>query len=408
MSGEGHMSIASQPGGRNGGSSWINDPKTRSIVFQVALVVLVVALVAWLANNTMTNMARLGTRFSYSYLGENAGYPISPALIEYSVSASSYGRALVVGLLNTLLAAGIGLVLATILGFIIGIARLSSNWLIAKIAQVYIEIFRNIPPVLQLMFWYALMRTPMPDPKNSFVFFNVAFLNKRGLYLPSPNFGDGSILILLALLVAIAVTVYLVRRARKLQAETGRRPRVIFLSLALLIGLPVIAFLAAGMPITANIPVHAGFNIGPTTGPNAVLTLGPELIGIVFGLSIYTAAFIAEIVRGGILSISHGQTEAARALGLTNGQNLRLVTVPQAVRVIIPPLTNQYLNLTKNTSLGHFIGYADLTLVNETAMNQSQHTIEGMSIVMLIYLVISIITSILMNWFNKRVALVER
>jgi len=402
------MTMATGSGGRNGGTSWINDPKIRSIVFQATLVVLVLALFAWLANNTVNNMAKLGTKFSYSYLGDNAGYPISPAMIYYSISDSSYGRALVVGLLNTLLAAVIGLVLATILGFIIGMARLSSNWLIAKIAQIYVEIFRNVPLVLQLLFWYALMRLPMPDPKNSFTFLDIAFLNKRGLYLPSLNFGSGAVLILIAFVAAIAAIVYLVKRAQKLQAETGRRPRVLLLSLALLFGLPLIAYFVTGMPVTANIPIHSGFNVGPTTGPNAVLTLGPEFIGMIFGLTIYTAAFIAEIVRGGIRSISHGQSEAARALGMSTGQNLRLVTVPQAVRVIIPPMTNQFLNLTKNTSLGHFIGYADLTLVNETAMNQSNHTIEGMSIVMLIYLVISIAVSLLMNWFNKRVALVER
>ncbi|MDQ0468333.1 general L-amino acid transport system permease protein [Labrys wisconsinensis] len=357
---------------------------------------------AWLIHNTITNMARSHLTSGFDYLAQVAGFPISQRPIDYVVGVSSYGRALAVGMLNTLIVAAIGIVLTTILGFTVGIARLSSNWLIARIATVYVETIRNIPLLLQLLFWYTVLRLPMPVPKQSFNIADSIFINQRGFYFPAPHWGDAAVLSAVALIVGVAATAFYVRWANRRQEATGRRPPVLIVALALVVGLPALVFVLSGSPVTLDYPALKGFNIAGGA------TVGPEFFALVLGLVIYTASFIAEIVRGGIRAVSYGQTEAARALGLPSGKTLRLVVIPQAIRVIIPPLTNQYLNLTKNSSLAHFIGFPDLVLVNETVMNQTNRSIEGIAIVMSIYLIISLVTAAFMNWFNKRVALVER
>ena len=396
------MSTVVDTGAGERPTSWFNDPKVRSLTFQIVLAVVVGGFIAWLVNNTITNMRNQGVASGYDYLKQVAGFPISQTPIEYIVSASSYGRALVIGFINTLIVATLGVILATLLGFTIGIARLSSNWLIAKIAMVYVETIRNIPLLLQLLFWYAILVRPLPPVKQSINLGDTIFINQRGIFYPGVAWGWDALATVLALLVGIIAAIIYFRRALRTQVETGHRPATLLPILAMVVGLPLLVGFIGGFSVTLSYPILKPFNV---TGGS---TVGPELFALLTGIVIYTASFIAEIVRGGIRSVSHGQTEAARALGVSGGQNLRLVVVPQAIRVIIPPLTNQYLNLTKNTSLAHFVGYPDLVLVNETVMNQTNRSVEGIALIMTTYVIISLLTAAFMNWFNKRVALVER
>ncbi len=381
--------------------SFINDPKVRGMVFQAVVVILLVASVWWIVNNVIDNLQRLHIASGFGYLKSRAGFDISVSAIPYT-SDDTYGRAIVVGLINTLIVAVAGIITATIIGFIIGIGRLSRNWLIRKICTVYVEIFRNIPPLLVIFFWYSGVLAVLPVVRESIGLPFGSFLNQRGFYLPRAIWGDGSWLIFVALLVGIAMAWFVARTARQRQMATGQQFPVFWTSLALIVGLPLLAYVLSGFPLTFDFPKQSTFNL---TGG---FHIGPEFLSLYLALSCYTAAFIAEIVRAGILGVSKGQTEAAGALGLRPGSILRLVVVPQAMRIVIPPLTSQYLNLTKNSSLAIAIAYPDLTATAGTVLNQTGQAVENVLIMMVVYLVISLVTSAVMNVVNARMALVER
>lgn len=381
--------------------SFINDPKIRGIFFQVLVVLLLVAGVWWIAHNVIDNLTRLRIASGFGFLKGRAGFDISESAIAYS-SDSTYGRAILVGLINTLIVAIVGIITATIIGFVIGIGRLSQNWLIRKICTVYVEVFRNIPPLLVIFFWYSGVLAVLPAPRDSIGLPFGSFLNQRGFYFPRAVWGDGSWLIFVALLVGIAMAWFVARKARQRQMATGQQFPVFWTSTALIVGLPLLAYALSGFPLSFDYPKQSTFNL---TGGFQVR---PEFLSLYLALSCYTAAFIAEIVRAGIRGVSAGQTEAAGALGLRSGSILRLVVVPQAMRIVIPPLTSQYLNLTKNSSLAIAIGYPDLTATAGTVLNQTGQAVEGVVIMMVIYLAISLLTSLVMNWFNAKMALVER
>ncbi|RUV16980.1 amino acid ABC transporter permease [Mesorhizobium sp. M7A.F.Ca.MR.245.00.0.0] len=381
--------------------SFINDPKIRGIFFQVLVVVLLVAGVWWIAHNVIDNLTRLRIASGFGFLKGRAGFDISESAIAYS-SDSTYGRAILVGLINTVIVAIVGIITATIIGFVIGIGRLSQNWLIRKICTVYVEVFRNIPPLLVIFFWYSGVLAVLPAPRDSIGLPFGSFLNQRGFYFPRAVWGDGSWLIFVALLVGIAMAWFVARKARQRQMATGQQFPVFWTSTALIAGLPLLAYALSGFPLSFDYPKQSTFNL---TGGFQVR---PEFLSLYLALSCYTAAFIAEIVRAGIRGVSAGQTEAAGALGLRSGSILRLVVVPQAMRIVIPPLTSQYLNLTKNSSLAIAIGYPDLTATAGTVLNQTGQAVEGVVIMMVIYLAISLLTSLVMNWFNAKMALVER
>jgi general L-amino acid transport system permease protein len=386
---------------RPGGSVW-TDPKVRAWLFQILAVIAVVALGWFLFDNTQTNLEKRGITSGFSFLNNSAGFGIAQHLIDYNES-NSYGRVFVVGLLNTLLVSVIGIVFATLLGFLLGVARLSPNWLVSKLAAVYIETFRNIPPLLQIFFWYFAVMLSLPGPRQSLGVGDAFFLNSRGLYMPAPSPTDSFALFAGALIVAIICVVLLSRWSKARFEATGQLFPVSLGAIPLLIGLPCLAILLGGNPLQWSVPELTGFNF------RGGWVLIPELMALTLALTIYTAAFIAENVRSGIMAVSHGQTEAARSLGLPAGKTLRLVIIPQALRVIIPPLTSQYLNLAKNSSLAAGIGYPDMvSLFAGTVLNQTGQAIEVIAITMSVYLAISISISMLMNWYNKRIALIER
>jgi general L-amino acid transport system permease protein len=379
-----------------------NDPKFRSIAYQFVLCAVVGFLAYGATRNAIDNLARAQIASGFGFWNTTAGFDISQTLIEYSARGSTYGRAFWVGLLNTLLVAGLGIIFATILGFIIGISRLSSNWLLSKVAGGYVETIRNLPLLLQLLFWYNAVLKALPDIRDSIVVGGV-FLNNRGLFLPEPIFKSGFGAVAIATFVGIAGSIAFYLWARKRQERTGQQAPVFWVTLALVLGLPLAVFALAGFPLGFDFPKAGRFNIA---GGVEVL---PEFAALLFGLSVYTAAFIAEVVRAGILAVSRGQSEAAYSLGLRPRPTLRLIVVPQAMRVIIPPLTSQYLNLTKNSSLAVAIGYPDLVQVfTGTVLNQTGQAVEVVAITMLVYLVISLTTSLLMNIYNSRMALSER
>ena len=379
-----------------------NDPVVRSVVFQIVAIICIGGFFWYILDNTLTNMAKRGITTGFKFLNTEAGFGILMSLIEYDES-HSYGRTFVVGLLNTVLVSFLGIILATIIGFIIGIARLSNNWLIAKIATVYIEVLRNIPLLLQIFFWYIAVLQTLPALRQSIMLGDSFFLNNRGFYMPRPVFGDGFEFVTAAIIIAIVAIVYFRRWAHKRQDETGHQYHVFYISLGILIGLPLVIFLAVGMPLNFEIPKLSRFRF---EGGARII---PELMALLWALTMYTAAFIAEIVRSGIQAVSHGQSEAAHALGMRNGPTLRLVIIPQAMRVIIPPLTSQYLNLTKNSSLATAIGYPDLVSVfMGTTLNQTGQAVEVVAMTMAVYLTISLSISYVMNCYNRKVALVER
>ncbi|SMH59517.1 amino acid ABC transporter permease [Azospirillum agricola] len=385
-----------------GGSSFsLSDPTFRAVVYQL-LVVGAVVLVGWfLISNTLDNLARRSIATGYHFLEREASFGIGESMIDYSPK-DSYGRAFLVGVLNTLKVSVIGIVLATVLGTLVGVARLSSNWLIAKLASTFVEIVRNVPPLLQLFFWYALVSDSLPPVRNALNPVPGVFLSQRGLWVPSLSASPVWATMGIAFAVAVILTIFLNRWAKDRQARTGQIFPVGRAALGLLIGLPLIAYVAGGAPTALDMPRLAGFNfVGG-------MALSPEFFAILTGLTVYTSAFIAEVVRSGIVAVNWGQTEAARALGLPSGPTLRLVILPQALRVIVPPLTSQYLNLTKNSSLALAIGYPDLVSIANTTLNQTGQAIEGVTMIMGTYLTISLSISIFMNWYNKRIALVER
>lgn len=383
-----------------------NDPKIRNIAWQSVLLIAIGFLLYQGVSNAAENLARAKIASGFGFWNNTAGFAINQRLIEYS-EASTYGRAFWVGLINTLLVASIGCVLATFLGFTIGVARLSPNWIVNRLAMVYVEIVRNTPLLLQLFFWYNAVLKPLPNPRDSFALGGGILVNNRGLFLPDPVFGSGSWMVVGLFLVGIAGTLLFRSWAHKKQAQTGEQYPVAKIAVAAILGLPALAWLVLsftiGNPITFIFPTLRGFNLV------GGIQIFPEFAALLLGLVIYTAAFIGEIVRAGIQAVSRGQSEASYALGLRPSPTLNLVVIPQAMRVIIPPLTSQYLNLTKNSSLAVAIGYPDLVQVFAgTVLNQTGQAVEVIMITMAVYLTISLLTSFVMNIYNKRKALVER
>ncbi len=383
------------------GLDWLYNPKFRGIVSQLIVLALLGWGLYWIVANTQANLVKLNQNFGFDFLGKAAGFDLSTSLIEYS-SNSNFGRALLAGFYNTALISIVGIIFATILGFIVGVMRLSKNWVISSAATIYIEIIRNIPLLLQIFIWYALVLKPLPGVKAAFNFGDTVFISNRGIIAPYATFGDGAWIALAFLALALVGTWGFRRWSWKRQEATGQILPVWWISIAIIVAAPILGLLAAGWPVTWDYPQLAGFNF------KGGMTLVPEFIALFLALVIYTATFIAEIVRSGIIAVSHGQTEASHALGLSNGKTLRLVVIPQAMRIIIPPLTSQYLNLTKNSSLAVAIGYPDLMYAAGTVNNQSGKAIEVYSIALIVYLTTSLVTSLFMNWFNARMKLVER
>jgi general L-amino acid transport system permease protein len=380
--------------------SW-SDPLFRSVVWQTVIVGIVIAIGWYFIRNTADNLAARHIATGFAFLGRAAGIPIGESLLPYNPAVNTYGRALLIGVLNTLQVAVIGVVLATILGTLIGIGRLSRNWLLAKLTAFYVETLRDIPLLLQLLFWYTVLQG-LPGPKQSWHLGHVAFLSNRGMKLPELDWQPAHSWALLAFVVGLIGTLMWNRRAHRQQDVTGVRPAVWPVALALMIGLPVVVWALLGAPFQVELPVLRGFNF------QGGGTLSPEYFALMLGLVIYTASYIAEIVRSGIQAIPQGQWEAAGALGLGSGQVLRQIVLPQALRVIIPPMTSQYLNLTKNSSLAVAIGFQDIVSIANTTLNQTGQAIEGIAIIMAVYLTISLTISLFMNWYNARIALVER
>ena len=372
----------------------------RSLALQLLLVLGAALFIAFVVSNTTANLQRAGLSPGYGFLFDTSAFDINQRLIAYD-STHTYGKAFIVGALNTVLVAALGIVAATIVGFLAGVARLSGNFLVSRIVTVYVEFTRNVPLLLQIIFWWVILLA-LPRVRDSISIADTVFLNNRGVQLPAPMFEAAAIGILIALIVAIAATVVLARWARARQEATGEKFPAGWTGLGLIVGLPLIMYFIMGRPITFDVPVMGRFNL------QGGFSVTPELVALWIALSTYTGAFISEIVRAGILSVSKGQTEAAGALGLPPGLTLRKVILPQALRAIVPPLTSQYLNLTKNSSLAVAIGYQDLVSVGNTILNQSGQAIEVISLFMVIYLSLSLLTSTFMNWYNRRIALVER
>jgi len=378
-----------------------NDPRIRGVVWQILFVGIVLALVAFLIHNTLVNLRRQNIASGFGFLDREAAFGIGESLIAYS-PADTYARAFLVGLLNTLYVSALGIVLATVLGTFMGIARLSSNWLIRKLAQVYVETFRNIPLLLQLFFWWAMLRVSAPAPRQAWELLPGVLVSNRGFVFPVPTADPVHRWMLLALALGIAGAIGVSRWSKRRQALTGAQFPSGWVGAALIVGLPLLVFLAAGMPLDLDWPELKGFNF---VGGSAV---SPEFAALLIGLTVYTGSFIAEIVRAGILAVSWGQSEAASALGLRPGQRMRLIVLPQALRVIVPPMTSEYLSLTKNSSLAVAIGYPDLVSIANTTMNQTGQAVEGIAMIMAVYLAISLLISLFMNVYNRAVALVER
>ncbi|MCU1728461.1 amino acid ABC transporter permease [Pseudomonas sp. 7P_10.2_Bac1] len=380
----------------------LGDPRVRAWVFQIITVAVVVFVGWYLFHNTQTNLQHRGITSGFDFLERSAGFGIAQHLIHYTES-DSYARVFLIGLLNTLLVSVIGVVLATILGFIVGVARLSPNWMINKLATVYVEVFRNIPPLLQILFWYFAVFLTMPGPRNSHNFADTFYMSSRGLNMPAAIATPAFWPFVISVLLAIVAVVVMVRWANKRFEATGVLFHSFWAGLGLLLVIPGLCVLISGSPVHWEMPELKGFNF---VGGWVLI---PELLALTIALTVYTAAFIAEIVRSGIKSVSHGQTEAAASLGLRPGPTLRKVIIPQALRVIIPPLTSQYLNLVKNSSLAAGIGYPEMvSLFAGTVLNQTGQAIEVIAITMSVYLAISISISLLMNWYNTRIALIER
>ena len=377
------------------------DPDKRSILYQIGAACLFVFVAWYLISNTMANLERQSIATGFGFLNKEAAFEIGESLIEYS-AADRYARALGVGFINTLLVSFIGVVLTVILGTFLGIARLSKNWLINKCAAGYIELFQDIPVLLQLFFWYAFFYEMLPSPRDALSPFKGLFLCNRGLIFGIPQGHPAYKYMAIAVIIAVIVIFFIKKWAKKRQEQTGKTFPVFFTSMLLLIGFPFVCWLMGGTPTEMSVPVLKGFNF------KGGLTISPEFAALLLGLVLYTAAFVAEVVRAGIQSVAKGQTEAAMAIGLKPGHVLNLIILPQALRVIIPPLTSQMLNLTKNSSLAVAIGYPDFVSVAGTAINQTGQAIEGVMLIMIVYLIFSLSTSAFMNWYNKKMAIVER
>lgn len=385
---------------------WRNK-ETRGVIIQIFTMATVFGLVAWLISNAVSNLDALGKGFSYDFLSQPASYDIgfSP-FIEFT-SRHSHLTAYFVGLQNTLLVAVSGVVLATIVGFVLGVLRLSNNFLMNRMAYIYIELVRNVPVLLWILLVHGFIITSLPSPRDfrgtEGLEETIFFFSNRGFYVPAPEFQPLALAALIAFIGGIIGSIIYARRAKKLQEETGKISPVLFVSLGLIVGLPIIVFVLTGLPWEWSYPELKGFNF------SGGIALKPEFLALWLALSLYTSAFIAEIVRAGIQAVSHGQSEAAQALGLRNNRSLQLVIIPQALRVIVPPLTSQYLNLTKNSSLAIAIGYYDVVAtLGGITLNQTGREMECMIIVLMTYLVISLLISAFMNWYNRRIKLVER
>ena len=373
------------------------------MIIQILVVLGFFAAIAWLVGNVLTNFAALDKSFGFGFLWElPANYDINQTLIDYN-NQDTHARAALVGLINTGLVAIMGIVIATLLGFTLGAMRLSSNWLVARLAYCFVEFTRNVPVLLHILLWHGIIIHTLPHPRQALGLGDTFFLSNRGFYIPKPVFEEGSWVIFAAFAVAMVITILVRRHAKRVQDSTGRYIPALWIGAAVLLGLPAIACIAAGTPVSFEVPALRGFNF------QGGLTLIPELVALTWALGIYTAAFVAENVRSGILAVHKGQREAAESLGLRPNRVLSLVVLPQALRVIIPPLTSQYLNLTKNSSLAIAIGYMDLVAtLGGITLNQTGREMESMMLVMLIYLAISLVIAGLMNWFNQRAKLVER
>ncbi|MGG5810755.1 amino acid ABC transporter permease [Falsiroseomonas sp. CW058] len=379
--------------------SW-SDERLRGIVWQVIVVGLIGTVVWWLWSNTVHNLEVRRIATGFGFLTREAGLPIGEALVPYEPT-DTYLRALIVGVLNTLKVAVVGVILATLLGTAVGIARLSGNWLLSKIAGVYVEVIRDLPLLLQLLFWYTILQG-LPGPRQAINPVEGVFLSNRGMKLPWIEWTEAHWWSLAAMVAGIVLTFLYARVMRARQYADGQPRKVWPAAIALIIGLPLAVWAAFGAPFTPDIPALRGFNF------RGGVTVSPEYFALLIGLVTYTAGFIAEIVRAGILAVNQGQWEAAQALGLKRGEILRKIVLPQALRVIVPPMTSQYLNLTKNSSLAVAIGYQDIVSIANTTLNQTGQAIEGIAIIMLVYLTISLSISLFMNWYNARIALVER
>jgi general L-amino acid transport system permease protein len=379
-----------------------NDKEARSVIIQILTMALLVAFLAYIVSNAIANLEAIGKTFSFGFLNEPASYDINQTLIPYT-SRSTHFEAAIVGLLNTLLVAVCGIVLATILGFLLGVLRLSSNWMVNRMAYCFIEFTRNVPVLLHILLIHGIIVTSLPRPKQALDLGGTFFLSNRGFFAPSPQFEPAFWAVFIAFLLAIVFVIGFSRYAHKVQDQTGKHFPVFWISLGAIIGLPLIVFFIAGMPLTWQIPELKGFNYA------GGLVLRPEFLALWLALSYYTASFIAEIVRAGILAVSYGQTEAAYAIGLRPNRTLSLIIIPQAMRVIVPPLASQYMNLMKNSSLAIAIGYMDLVAtIGGISLMQTGKEMETMMIVLLTYLFLSLSISAFMNWYNQRIKLVER
>ncbi|KJE35435.1 amino acid ABC transporter permease [Thalassospira sp. HJ] len=380
---------------------YLNDENVRAVLYQIIAIGLIVFAGWYLVSNTLYNLEQQNISTGYGFLDLEAGFGISESMIQYSPQ-SDYASALVVGLLNTVKVSLLGIVLCTIIGIIFGVARLSSNWIVRKLATVYVETFRNIPVLLQLFFWYALIPSAFPHPRDALEPLPGVLLTSRGMYMPVPVSDNAYTLMGIAAVIACVVIYFVKKWAKKRQDATGQPFPIVLAGLGIFVGLVLAAYLAGGAPTEMSIPALKGFNI------QGGYNISPEFLAVLIGLTVYTSTYVAEVVRSGIQAVPNGQWEAADSLGIKRSVALRKVILPQSMRVAIPPLTNQYLNLTKNSSLAVAVGYPDLVSVSNTTMNQTGQAIEAISIFMSIYLGLSLLTSLFMNWFNKKMALVER
>ncbi|KKJ75519.1 amino acid ABC transporter permease [Kiloniella litopenaei] len=387
----------------SGGASLFSDQRFRSLFFQALVIGLLGAFLVFIVFNTAHNIEKRGIQTGFAFLDTAAGYDIAISPFMEYTATHTHGRVFLVGLLNTLMVSFLGIIAATILGVFLGVLRLSPNWLVSRIVYWYIEFTRNVPLLLQILLWYAVF-LGLPAVKKSITLFNDTFiLNKRGLIVPEPLPGDGFMLVPVMLVVAIVASILFARWAKKKQAATGKIYPVFMTNTAMIVGLPLLAFAVTGFPLDFAYAELKGFNF------KGGVVIKPEFTALWFALSLYTAAFVAETVRAGIQSVSHGQTEASEALGLRPSWTMRLIILPQALRVIIPPMTSQYLNLTKNSSLAVAIGYPDIVQsFGGVTLNQTGQAIEVIFVTMLVYLTISLLISAFMNWYNNRVRLVER
>lgn len=372
------------------------------MIIQIIVVIIVLSLLGFFIRNTVNNLEALGAEVGYGFLFTPSNYDINQHLIEYS-SRSTHLRATMVGLINTGLVAVVGIVLATLIGFVVGVLRLSSNFLVNRIAYIFVEFTRNVPVLLWILLWHGVLIHSLPHPRQAITIYDVTFLANRGFYVPKPLLDPLFWLVAIAAVVAIIGAVVFSKYAKRKQELTGEQLPVIWINSALIVFVPLLVFWLTGTPATLEMPVFEGFNF------KGGIVLSPEFIALTLALAVYTGAFIAEIVRAGILSVSHGQTEAAYALGVKPSWTMRLVILPQALRVVVPPMISQYLNLTKNSSLAIAVGYMDVVAtIGGISLNQTGRALECMSIVLLIYLCLSLSISAFMNFYNKRISLVER